>query len=204
MEFPGPDAVVLRGLLFGQGRCCVVLVHDVGHDLDRWREQAFWLAEHGFRVLAVDMPGHGASDGAPDLELWAAAVLAAVEFAVGSGSGLACLVGEGRGATAALAAASGAPHGLRATVLVSPEPDDRIAAFQDLREARVPKLILVGSEIAAAVQKAETFYRGAIGPCELVLLPVAEQGAALFAGDWAEQGREKMLAHLRRNTRLPG
>src|SRR5438093_3855427 len=55
VEFPGPAAVVLRGLLFGQGRCCVVLVHDVGHDLDRWREQAFWLAEHGFRVLAVDM-----------------------------------------------------------------------------------------------------------------------------------------------------
>lgn len=43
----------------------VVLIHGAGHDHSVWHCQARHLAHHGFGVLAPDLPGHGASAGAP-------------------------------------------------------------------------------------------------------------------------------------------
>lgn len=43
----------------------VVLVHGAGMDGTIWQLQTRWLAHHGFRPLAVDLPGHGRSTGAP-------------------------------------------------------------------------------------------------------------------------------------------
>ena len=41
----------------------VVLVHGAGMDRSVWSHQTRWLAHHDTRALAVDLPGHGASDG---------------------------------------------------------------------------------------------------------------------------------------------
>jgi pimeloyl-ACP methyl ester carboxylesterase len=143
------------------------------------------------------MPGHGASDGPSDLSVWPLAVASALDFAVASGAESLFAAGEGAGAVAVLAAAATRTE-VRAVVLASPEADDRIATFDDLRDARLPKLILVGSDSDAARERAEIFFRGAIGPCELVQFPVADQGSALFTGDWGAHAREKVLAHLLR------
>ncbi len=43
----------------------VVLVHGAGMDATAWQLQTRWLAHHGFRPLAVDLPGHGRSGGDP-------------------------------------------------------------------------------------------------------------------------------------------
>ena len=197
VEFPGPNGVTLRGQIWGGGSRCVVLVHDEGADLDSWREPSRWLAENGFRAFAVDMPGHGASDDPAELSAWPEAVGGALDFALAADAQALFAAGEGAGAAAVLALAARRAD-LRAAVLLSPEEDDRIARLDELREARLPKLILVGSEAAAARERAEIFFRGAIGPCELVQFPVAEQGAALFGGDWGDHAREKVLAHLLR------
>lgn len=173
----------------------IVLVHDEGGDLDAWRPLAAWLAVRGFCALAFDLPGHGASDDPWEPALASAAVLSALAFASASGARQVHLGGEGVGAAAVLAAASVARE-VRAALLASPSLDERLATFDEVREARLPKLILVGSQAAAAVAKAEAVYRGAIGPCELVQFPVAAQGAELFSGEWGEQAREKVLAHL--------
>ena len=41
----------------------VVLVHGAGMDRTVWSHQTRWLAHHGTRAVAVDLPGHGRSDG---------------------------------------------------------------------------------------------------------------------------------------------
>jgi len=44
---------------------CVVFVHGAQHDHSVWILQSRYLAHHGCAVLALDLPGHGRSDGPP-------------------------------------------------------------------------------------------------------------------------------------------
>jgi pimeloyl-ACP methyl ester carboxylesterase len=44
---------------------CVVFVHGSQNDHSVWILQSRWFAHHGFGVLAVDLPGHNRSAGAP-------------------------------------------------------------------------------------------------------------------------------------------
>lgn len=53
----------------------LVLLHGAGMDGTSWQLQTRWLAHHGVRPLAVDLPGHGRSGGEPltsieDLAAW--------------------------------------------------------------------------------------------------------------------------------------
>jgi len=41
----------------------VVFIHGVLNDHSVWILQSRWFANHGWNVLAVDLPGHGRSDG---------------------------------------------------------------------------------------------------------------------------------------------
>ena len=79
----------------------VVFVHGAGMDHTVWALQARYFAHHGRAVLAVDLPGHGGSEG-PSLDSiaamgdWLAAVIEA------AGSEQAALVGHSMGSLAAL------------------------------------------------------------------------------------------------------
>lgn len=67
-QWAGPDATA------------IVLLHDEGDDLDSMRPLAFALAELGFSIVNLDLPGHGLSSGdyADDAPL---AIAAAAAFA---------------------------------------------------------------------------------------------------------------------------
>lgn len=41
----------------------VVFVHGSGCDRTAWQLQTRWFAHHGYRVAAIDLPGHGGTDG---------------------------------------------------------------------------------------------------------------------------------------------
>lgn len=97
VEFAGPRALTLRGLRSGEGDRWAVLVHGEGRDLDGWRPLAGFLADHGFSVLAIDLPGHGASDDPWESALALPAVVAAIDFARSESSRQIHLVGEGVG-----------------------------------------------------------------------------------------------------------
>lgn len=62
----------------------VVLVHGAGMDRTVWQMQTRFLAHHGYRVVAIDLPGHGGTAG-PALETveayatWLADVLVALD-----------------------------------------------------------------------------------------------------------------------------
>src|SRR5437879_10265956 len=89
-------------------------------------------------------------------------------------------------------------------VAISRAVNDRVAELTEIREARAPKLILVGSLSPEALEIAEAVFRGAIGPCAMVKVPVAAQGTDLLAGEWGVHAREKGLEHLGRQPRRPG
>jgi pimeloyl-ACP methyl ester carboxylesterase len=93
----------------------VVFVHGAMNDHSVWTLLARWFANHGFAVLAVDLPGHGRSGGAPlesveSLADWLLALLDAARVARAS------FVGHSMGSLIALEAASRVPG--RATQLV--------------------------------------------------------------------------------------
>jgi pimeloyl-ACP methyl ester carboxylesterase len=94
-----------------------VLVHGAGSDHRVWAYQSVGLARRGWRVLAVDLPGHGRSEGAaPDSIPVLADTLAALLEAAGVPPGL--VAGHSMGALAALDFAARYPDRLTRLVLV--------------------------------------------------------------------------------------
>ena len=68
MKIPvnGLDAYAYTGgKPFDAALPCVVFIHGALHDHSGWTLLARWFAHHGHAVLAVDLPGHGRSAGAP-------------------------------------------------------------------------------------------------------------------------------------------
>src|SRR5438477_10057982 len=95
VEFAGPAALTMRGLRSGEGDRWAVLVHGEGRDLDGWRPLAGSLADRGFSVLAIDLPGHGASDDRWESELAVPVVVGAIEFGGLGGCQQLHVTGEG-------------------------------------------------------------------------------------------------------------
>jgi len=100
-------------------RPSVVFVHGAANDHSVFALQSRYFAHHGRNVLAVDLPGHGRSDG-PPLESveaiadWIGRLLSA------TGLREAALVGHSLGALAALEAASRFPSRITRIALLGP------------------------------------------------------------------------------------
>ena len=50
---------------FAAGRSTVVFIHGGGLDHSVWIHQSRYFAHHGFNAVALDLPGHGRSEGRP-------------------------------------------------------------------------------------------------------------------------------------------
>ncbi len=132
------------GKVFDAGQPAVVFVHGAGMDHTVWQLQTRYFAYHGRSVLAVDLPGHGRSEGPllESVETIAAWLIALVEAA---GAGRTTLVGHSMGALAALEAAGSAPGqleklallGVAARVPVHPELMTAARAGESLASALV-------------------------------------------------------------------
>ncbi len=112
----GHEAYVYTGgKAFDPTLPAIVFVHGATNDHSVWTLFARWFAHHGFAVLAVDLPGHSRSRGAPLVSVEALAdwLLAVLDSA---GVDKASLVGHSMGSLIALEAASRAPA--RAATLV--------------------------------------------------------------------------------------
>jgi len=95
----------------------VVFVHGSGLDHSVWALHSRWFAHHGRSVLAVDLPGHGRSDGPPPPSIaamadWVAAAIVAV------GVEQAAIVGHSMGSLVAIEAAARHPGKVRSLGLV--------------------------------------------------------------------------------------
>ena len=105
------------GVGFDPEQPAIVFLHGAGFDRTTWRLLTRWFAHHGRSVLAVDMPGHGRSEGAPLAGIeamadWTARLIAA------SGCASAALVGHSMGALVAIETAARHPARVRALGLL--------------------------------------------------------------------------------------
>lgn len=132
----------------------VVFVHGAANDHGVWALQSRYLAWHGRAVLAVDLPGHGRSAGAPlasveALAEWTVALLDA------AGAGAATLVGHSLGALVALHAAAQHPGRLRGIALLGPAVPMAVSdALLELAAVDDPRALelIVGWSYSAAAQ----------------------------------------------------
>jgi pimeloyl-ACP methyl ester carboxylesterase len=109
------------GRPFDAAKPVVVFIHGTGQDHTNWQLPARWFAWHGHAVLAVDLPGHGRSDGpafasVPEMAAWIGRLLTAV------GAEAAALVGHSLGAAIALEAAAAAGSRVRRLALLGAAP----------------------------------------------------------------------------------
>jgi pimeloyl-ACP methyl ester carboxylesterase len=95
----------------------VLFVHGTGQDHSIWVLPARYFARHDRNVLAVDLPGHGRSGGAP-LETVEAIADWLIKVLDAAGLGETAIVGHSLGSLAAIAAAARHPDRVRAIALV--------------------------------------------------------------------------------------
>ncbi len=104
-----PTYCYTGGKILDAAKPSIVFIHGVLNDHSVWILQSRYLANHGYNVLAIDLPGHGKSAGnCPEsVEEAAAFVIALLDAA---GIDKAALVGHSWGSLIALHAASLAPE----------------------------------------------------------------------------------------------
>ena len=95
----------------------VVFIHGAQHDHSVWILQSRYLAHHGYSVLALDLPGHVRSSGAPltsveGMAVWIVALLDA------AGVRQAALVGHSMGSLIAIETAGIAPERVTKLALI--------------------------------------------------------------------------------------
>ena len=100
MKLAGLNAYT-GGRAFDAARPCVVFLHGAQHDHSVWILQSRWLAHHGVAVLALDLAGHGGSDGPVPTSVEAHAERIAAALAT-MGSPSFVLVGHSMGSLIAL------------------------------------------------------------------------------------------------------
>lgn len=95
----------------------VVFLHGAGMDHTTWTQQSRWFAHHGRSVLALDLPGHGRSEGPVPHSIagYAEVVIAALDAA---GVAKVALVGHSLGSLVALETAARHPGRVRALGLI--------------------------------------------------------------------------------------
>lgn len=191
-EVVAGDGIRLRGQVWPGGSDWVVMVHDLGQDLDCWRSLVAPVVERGYTVSAIDLRGHGASDGDPDQPDVARDLSVAIVGARERCSGALVVIADGAAAVASLAPdVEGHPDGL---ILFSPRPDpDQLA---ELRGSGAAKLFFVGAADPAADYCVRELRNRSIGAAGVISFATAVQGAALLQGPWRQHVIEQVAGFL--------
>lgn len=155
----------------------VVFLHGAGLDHTVWALPARYFAHHDHAVLAVDLPGHGKSEGAP---LTSIAALAdwVVKLLDEVGAGKAALVGHSMGALVALDTAARHCDRLRALALLGAAP--RMPVHPDL-------LAAAEANDHAAFDLMTSWGFG----------PAGHLGGARVPGTWLMGGGERLLERVK-------
>jgi pimeloyl-ACP methyl ester carboxylesterase len=112
-----PTYCYTGGKAFDPAKPTAVFIHGVLNDHSVWILQSRWFANHGWNVLAIDLPGHCKSDGPPPatVEDASAFIIALLDAA---GVAKAALVGHSFGSLIALETAARAPERVTHLALV--------------------------------------------------------------------------------------
>lgn len=188
----GPTAVAvrtargltLRGHEWPVDGPAVVFAHDLGDDLDAWGPVTARVAAAGFRVISMELRGHGLSDGDPDPERLLDDLAEMLAEITGS-FGPVGMVSYGRAACRLLYLneEAGVPVQALITPFAEEEPD-----WRGTRSAM--RIFLGGSQDEDRHRFLDRIYPKVLG----VKLRVS--GAAAEAGPQLLQVRPQLLEHL--------
>jgi len=139
----------------------IVFIHGGEQDHSAWGLQSRYLAHHGYGVLAVDLPGHGRSDGPAlarieEMADWIVALLDATRV------NAATLIGHSMGSLAALDCAARYPERVTRLALLGTAFPMRVAA--DLLEATENNESAAHAMINVWSHAAYAHYPSAPGP----------------------------------------
>ena len=183
VSFRTQDGWTIHGDLYGTGDRGLVLVHGGRFTRESWRPQIPEFLKAGFRVLAIDMRGFGASKVGP-LALATGFgspldVLAAVRFLRARGPMTISIVGGSMGADAAAGA----------SIMAAPEEIDRLVLLagsggEPAAEVKGRKLFVVTRDDANSagprLPSIRKQYEGATGPKELLILDGSAHAQFIF------------------------
>lgn len=168
VEIPLASGAVVRGAAItgdvtASGRGTILFVHDIGSDLDEFGPLPEVLAALGFDAVAIDLPGHGLSDGdQPEPALCTNTIL---EVLVGlADRGPLGVVSSGR--TAAAAASLGQAHDVLAQLLINPILDEVVAA--GVPRAHAVRMVIHGDGPGIIGTETQRFFSYLIGEKMLV------------------------------------
>lgn len=201
VSFKTADGWTIHAEVHGRGERAVVLVHGGRFTKESWRPQAEPLVRAGFRVLAIDMRGYGASkDGPQALNPGAGSpqdVLAAVRWLRNAGVKTVSVIGGSMGADAAagasIEAAPGEIDGLILLAGYADEPPQKLkgrklfVVTQDDANAAGPRLPRIRKQ-----------YEAANDPKELLILEGAAHAQAIFETAQGERLMKEILGFLRK------
>jgi pimeloyl-ACP methyl ester carboxylesterase len=206
IEIPIGEGVVLRGEACEGGELWAVLAHDQGEDLDRWHDIPEQLAAYGVSAVALDLRGHGGSDGEPDAASTPDDLELAIDAARQRGAAAVVVIAAGGTATAALDCSSA-----EAAVAITPP-----AGSADPSPERPPARLLIVSADPAASAACEAFQAQPGRRTLVARVPVADTGLDLLAGAWGTNvasyivtfvrrvGLELQASHAARDRETPG
>jgi pimeloyl-ACP methyl ester carboxylesterase len=187
LRFRSANGADLAGVLLGSGPVGVVLAHQLNADLCQWLPYGRVLAERGYRVLAFDFEGFGASgpspgSGEPPLDQ---NVAAAAEVLRDRGASKVVLVGGSLGGTAVVTAAAGVRPLVAGVVCLSgPSRFYAMDATAAASRLTVPVLYLVGAEDRGFPESAREMYAATRArDRKLVVVPDPYHGVELLAPD---------------------
>jgi len=169
---------------WGTGPHGVVLIHEDGGDRSGWEDLAGTLAQNQFRVIAVDLRGHGASGGEitdddyPDM---VADVAAAVTWLDSKGVEDVGLVGSELGANLALAAMA-ANQDIDTAVLLSPSLSAKGVRVSSAIDSlgRRPLLLVASIQDSSGSRAAKLIEGKATGPKHLALFDGTASGRRML------------------------
>ncbi len=119
IEIALADGTVLRGIEHPADGPPLLFVHDLGEDLDAWGSVAPDVRSAGFRVICLELRGHGLSDGEPDPSATLDDVTGALAEVQGAFGPCGLVV---HGTVARAAFELGGEHGAPVHAVISPAP----------------------------------------------------------------------------------
>jgi len=186
--FKDSSGASLGGVELGSGTAGVVLAHQADSDACSWLPYGSELAAAGYRVLAFDFPGDGASPAAPPGDSLDKDVLGAASFLRGEGAKNVVLMGAAMGAAASLVAASEvAPPELPVAGVISVSSPMQYSSLNPLATAKnltVPVLYIGGINDPEMYQATNGLYAATQGNAKTVLVAdSAKHGADMLKAD---------------------
>ena len=199
VSFPTQDGGLVYADLYGTGGRGVVLAHGGRFNKESWTKQARTLEAAGFRVLAIDLRGHGQSRGPGQADLDSAPfhwdVLAAVRYLRKAGAKTVSVVGASMGGAAAA----------DASIESQPGEIDRLVLLAawtagPAEKMKGRKLFIVARDDAnddgPRLPRIRANYERAEGPKKLIVVDGSAHAQFLFATDQAERVMREILNFL--------